>query len=234
MKTSSRKLKELIRALMNGETRLDALYEMSALDMDEMPEEVAGLLGDSDGDVRLESIRLLRRDHRHDRSAEVAGLLEDMEDLVRIEAIEYLVEKSAREYADHIWKNWRRSDRLVRAYTYWAMGRLGVKERAGDLDNAFTTETDDLAKAGCLEALCVLGSAGRHLGALIGILGSHDHGARCFAANSLAGVALFGGASEREKERIKEALRKALIREEAVSVRECLENNLGIITEIRD
>lgn len=113
---------------------------------------------------------------------------------------------------------------LVRAYSAWALGRLGAQDARQALAKRLTKERDPTARAGLLESLVVLAGERTHFKALLALLGHPDYRVRCFTANSLVGVAT----SQRLRE-VEQALRAALERERTVAGREALRENLDVL-----
>jgi HEAT repeat protein len=213
--------RELRRRIKSPASREAALREISQSRMRGAAGIAARYTKDRNQFVRSAALDVLKKSGGKAYSALAIDRLRDRAPGVRVCAIECLVEWRAGESIPDISSHISDRSPLVRAYAYWALGRLGARSLIGRLRERRALEKHGGAKAGLLEALVALGADDGAFEELTTLLKHDDYRVRCFAAESLLGVAR--GSRRRP---VVTSLRDGLARERTVAAREVFTRSL--------
>jgi HEAT repeat protein len=150
--------------------------------------------------------------------------LQDRDELVRVQAAESIAIRKERRALGRLRKALADRSDLVRSYAAAAIGALGDDADRPLLRRRLAREKSETARVGFLEGLWLL-KDGAVLDEAIRLLDSDDYRIRCAAAHALAGTFV----SARTRDRIREALRSRLRRENAMAVREALDKAIRAV-----
>lgn len=181
-------------------------------------------LGDASPLVRIAALECLAQRGTRRHLPAVIRALRDADALVRLEAVECVVTLRGHKAWKELLPRLNDRDGLVRAYAAWALGNLRARSAIGVIEKRLKSERSRLARVGLLEALAVMTRKAAWVDELVKRLGSADYRVRCFAANSLVGVAAAG-----RPEAALQALERALEAESLPSVRAVLRENLRAV-----
>jgi len=223
--TSKRDHKICTQLLREPETREEGLRRLADSSIRNAASIATRYLRDPDEFVRSAALECLKKRGGRRYSEVVAQCLLDEAEIVRVTAIECLVAWGARSVRSRLVRLLDDRSPLVRAYSAWALGRLRARDAEKALTRRLANERRAIARAGLLEALVLLTRDRVYFDALLRLLTHQDHAVRCFAANSLLGVATSKTARE-----VGAALHGALEREGTVAGRETLQKNLALLS----
>jgi HEAT repeat protein len=171
--------------------RAAALDLVREADVNEVEDQVRKTLLDKHRSVRYTAVETLGALHEDEGIAArwLYPLLEDPFPLVRVEALEALVRIGDRQALNLITKRLDDNDGLVRSYAAWSIAQLGGTRYVSKIIQRASTENDDIAKVGMVDALFTLGDK-TQFPRLLEFLFSDDYLVRCAAANALGAAKL--------------------------------------------
>lgn len=183
---------------------------------------LSDLLCDKEALVRSAAINSFRQIGRKKYVSKILPLLNDNSLFVRIDAVECLAELGGKNSMKFLLPYINDRSEVVRMYIGTCLGEIGSRSVIKKIEEVVKNEHSNLAKAGLLHGLYLLGKKER-LAEILALLKCKRYRVRCSVANGLANLLC-----KENKKVIKEALSKALKNEDTIAVKSSLRNTLRL------